>query len=157
MTDTIIVAPHADDEIIGVYSLLADEKTKPIIMYTEDMSNKRKEETLKLREVCNIKAQLFLKNISGLLLKKENTFYFPDPINETHPAHRAQGHNGEILAREGYDVIFYSTEMNVPWKHEVKDVLGKETMMNTVYPSQSILWLYEKKFILFEAYYKWIF
>lgn len=157
MSDTIIVSPHADDEVIGVYSILSNSNIKPIIMYTEDMSNKRKEETLSLREACDIKAQLFLRNISGLLLKKENTFYFPDPINETHPAHRDQGHKGELLARDGYNVIFYSTEMNVPWKHEIKDVLGKETMMDTVYPSQSILWTYEKKFVLFEAYHKWIF
>ena len=157
MSDTIIVAPHADDEVIGNYSILSDSKIKPIIIYTEDMNNKRKEETLNLKRVCDIKAQIYLRQVPGVLLKKENTFYFPDPINETHPAHRAQGHNGELLARDGYDVIFYSTEMNVPWKHEVKDVLGKETMMDTVYPSQSVLWLYEKKFILFEAYYKWIF
>ena len=157
MGDVIIVSPHPDDECIGTFEILSDPNTKPIIIYTEDMNNKRKEETLNLKRVCDIKAQIYLRQVPGVLLKKENTFYFPDPINETHPAHRAQGHNGELLARDGYDVIFYSTEMNVPWKHEVKDVLGKETMMDTVYPSQSVLWLYEKKFILFEAYYKWIF
>ncbi len=156
MSDIIIVAPHGDDEVIGCYEVLAT-KENVIILYTEDMSNKRKEETLSLKEHCRIKAQLYLKQVPSILMKEDNVFYFPDPINETHPAHRAQGHKGELLARDGFDVIFYSTEMNVPWKHESRYVLEKEKMMDSTYPSQSLLWEYEKKFILFEAYHKWIF
>jgi hypothetical protein len=63
----------------------------------------------------------------------------------------------EQIARAGFDVVFYSTIMNVPYIHEVKDPQLKETLINRVYPSQKDLWKYEKKFILFEGRCKWIF
>lgn len=158
MSDLIIVAPHADDELIGCFSVLCGEDTvKPIIIYTEEMNEKRQKEVLLLKEFIDIKAQTFLKTIPPNMMVPGNKFFFPDPINETHPTHRAQGMMGEGLARMGLDVTFYSTEMNVPWKREVVDPDKKEKLLNSIYKSQADLWRYEKKYILFEAYHKWIF
>jgi len=157
MSDTIIVAPHADDELIGCYSVLCDPDLKPIIIYTEEMDEKRQKEVLLLKDFVTLKAQTFLKNVPMSMMKPDNKFYFPDPVHETHPAHRAAGMMGEGLARMGLDVIFYSTEMNVPWKQEVFNPEKKENLLNNIYSSQADLWRYEKKYILFEAYYQWIF
>jgi len=88
--EVIIVAPHPDDEIIGCYSILKNKDLSPKIIYTENVSNERREEALKLKTVIpNIKIQLFQKTIPGHFLSPFNTYYFPDPTYEFHPAHRS--------------------------------------------------------------------
>jgi hypothetical protein len=154
----LIIAPHPDDEIIGCYEILEREKNI-LILYSSDVDFYRKEEALKLREENNnIKGQLFQNTIPPPFLSKKETttFYFPDPVNEIHPTHRVWGMNGESLARSGYDVIFYTTIMNVPYIHEVNSD-KKESLLNKIYSSQKSLWEYEKKFVLFEGRCKWLF
>ena len=158
MGEVIIIAPHGDDEIIGTYRILSDPnlESRPIIIYTEEMDHIRKVEATKLRDNFDIKIQMYLRSIPANLLIRENTFYIPDPIYETHPAHRLQGAIGEQMVRGGYNVIFYCTNMSAPYCHEVKDPGEKERLLNEVYPSQKSLWKHEKKYILFEGYNKWI-
>lgn len=155
MFDIVIISPHPDDEIIGCAgTLIKDEK--PIIIYTEDLEEERKKEALKLREYVDIKAQFFLRSIPSQLLNKQNIFYFPDPIYETHPAHRLQGAIGEQLVRGGFDVVFYNTNMRAPYCHEVENPKKKETLLNNVYPSQKDLWAQDAKYYLFEGRCKWL-
>ena len=155
MSDHVIIAPHPDDEIIGAYETLI--KHRAIIIYTELIDENRKEETLNLKEHFDVKAQMYLRQVPGILLKKENTFYFPDPIYEIHPAHRLMGMVGESFARSGFNVIFYSTNMTAPYIHEVRNPEDKEEVLTECYPSQKKLWEFEKKYILFEGYCKWFF
>jgi len=157
MSNIIIVSPHPDDELIGLSSVLIGNNTNPIIIYTEDIEQNRREESMELKSHVNIKAQLFQKNVPSSFLSKDNIFYFPDPIFETHPVHRLQGIQGEQLARNGYFVIFYTTNMLAPYIHEIKEPKIKEDLLNKVYPSQSSLWQYEKKYVLFEGFCRWIF
>ena len=158
MSDHIIVAPHADDEIIGCHEVITNPDLKPIIIYTEDMDEERKEETLTLRDHCELKVQLYLKQVPPNLLDPamNNTYYFPHPIYETHPAHRLNGIVGESMARNGFKVIFYSTEMNVPFKYECRRPKGKLQLMNDVYPSQQSLWKHDHKYWLFSGYDRWV-
>jgi len=153
----VIIAPHPDDEIIGCYEILSDKTKPPFIIYTGTFSNDRLPECSTLRDHISIGAQLFLNNVPQYLLTKKHTFYFPDPIYETHPEHRAAGFHGEQLARSGLDVVFYTTNMLAPYICETKDPGGKEDLLNKVYPSQSDLWKYEHKYFLFCGYCKWIF
>jgi len=150
---TIIIAPHCDDECIGCYKYL---KEANIIIYDGDTPLERREEALNLKNHFEVN-QLFLKSIPPNLYDTKNKFFIPDPIYENHPLHRSWGFVGEQMARMGLDVTFYSTNMNVPYIHEVKDTKGKEELLNKIYPSQKSLWEYEKKFVLFEGYSKWIF
>jgi hypothetical protein len=152
---TIIIAPHGDDEIIGCYEVLIKERV--IIVYVGNLDDKRKVETKNLCEHFDIKAQYYTRQIPPQLLSRENKFYFPDPIYEIHPNHRLEGMVGESFARSGFDVIFYSTNMNAPYIHEVPVPSEKEKTLNSCYPSQKSLWESEKKYILFEGYCKWIF
>ena len=64
---------------------------------------------------------------------------------------------GESMARQGLDVLFYTTQMNVPYIREVQDSGAKKVLLNSVYFGQSSLWEYEHKYFLFEGYCKWIF
>lgn len=155
MSESIIVAPHPDDEVIGCWEVL--KRDKCIIIYSGMTENKRREEALNLKDHYNISVQLFLNSIPPTFFNKNNTFYFPDPIHEVHPLHRQYGSMGESMARAGEDVVFYSTIMNVPYIHEVSESSDKEDDLNMFYPSQKDLWKYEKKFILFEGRCKWIF
>ena len=152
---SIIWAPHADDEIIGCYEVLI--RDHPAIIYSGDLDNKRREEALKLREHVEIGPQLFLMTVPPSLMQKGNTFYFPDPVEEWHPQHREVGFMGEQLARGGYNVIFYSVNMQAKYIHRAPDATAKKELLDKVYPSQADLWKYDNKYYLFEGYCKWIF
>jgi len=151
----VIIAPHPDDEIIGTYMILAS--SNPIIIYSGTTDVKRREEAHKLLDHVSVKAQMFQMSIPPPLLNKNSLFYFPDPYFERHPIHRQYGMMGEQMARGKMNVIFYTTNMNAPYIHEIPDSKGKEDLLNKVYPSQRDLWKYEKKYVLFEGYNKWLF
>jgi hypothetical protein len=155
--DYVIVAPHPDDELIGNYELIVYKKINPIIVYTSDIDPDRKQECLSLPNYVEVKGQLFCKEVPTNLLTPNVTIFFPDPVSEIHPEHRRCGSRGEELARHGVNVIFYSTNMNVPYLHEVKDFKQKRHLLEKVYPSQKNLWKTENKYFLFEARSKWIF
>ena len=157
MKDTCIISPHCDDECIGLYSVLTNPDIKPIIIYTEETTDMRRNDALKLKNFVPIKAQLFLRNVPNSLLHKDNVFYFPHPTTEVHPAHRLQGMQGEQLCRAGYDVIFYSINMNAHFISEVKEPEKKKKLLDEVYPSQKSLWNNDAKYHLFEGMCKWIF
>jgi len=153
-SQTIIIAPHPDDEIIGCYENLQEAN---LIIYDGDTPANRRNEILNLRNHFKQINQLFLKSIPPNLLNTENKFLFPDPIYEIHPLHRSWGFVGEQYARMGLNIIFYNTTMTAPYIHEVKNINEKKGLLNEVYLSQRSLWRYEKKYILFEGYCQWLF
>lgn len=158
MTDSekqvVIIAPHCDDEIIGAYDILTTKK--PIIIYDANVSLERRNEAVTLKEYVDIKGQTFHKDIPSIFLN-ECQIFAPDPFFEINPSHRRWGFLAEQAARRGADVTFYNTIMNAPYIRESKTPNHKETLLNKVYPSQETLWKYEKKYVIYEGYVKWIF
>lgn len=157
--EVVIIAPHIDDELIGCFSVLMNKEISPIIIYTENANNERRDEAILLKKYLNhIKVQLFSKNIPSNFISPINTLYFPDPHFEIHPEHRRVGMIGEEILRNGLckNVIFYSTIMNAPYIYEIKNPKEKKNMLDKVYKSQKSLWQFDHKFFLFEGFCKWI-
>jgi len=149
MTKYIIVAPHADDEIIGCYESLVSGLVAKVLFSNE-----------KALTEASASSEHFL---FGRQLIEDHDFYsgryiylFPDPTYETHPEHRRIGALGEELLRAGQEVIFYTTNMLTPYIHEVSQPLTKRKCLDTLYPTKKDLWEYEHKYFLFEGYTKWI-
>lgn len=151
----VIIAPHYDDEIIGNFEILIQDPA-PIIIYTCHPDSEREKEAGNLRKYTNVKIQYFLNNIPSHLLSPDHILYFPDPVYEIHPLHRKWGAVGEECFRNGLNVVFYSTNMNAPYIHEVSQSQKKRQFLNEIYSSQSDLWRYDHKYFLFEGRCKWI-
>ncbi len=155
-SETIIISPHYDDEIIGSYEIISNPEINSIIIYTT-VDKIRMEESLKLKdELENIQVQLFQKAIPPMFLDPKNILYFPDPIYEFHPEHRKLGAYGEELFRQGLNIIFYSINMQAPYIHEVKQSKNKKELLNKIYPSQKDMWKYEYKYFIWEGRYKFL-
>jgi hypothetical protein len=146
----IIIAPHADDEIIGCYELLATGMVKSVL-FPDETALKEAEKSSEhfLFSRGHIEDEDYYKSL-------EITYVFPDPYFETHPKHRELGSLGESLLRQHRHVIFYSTTMSAPYIHEVTQPALKRQCLNKLYPTKKDLWAYEHKFFLFEGYNKWI-
>ncbi len=154
---SIIVAPHPDDEIIGCYEVLKRDK-HVVVIYGGTTKSERRGETSNLKKFFeNVHVQLFQNSIPTDLMHKDNVLYFPDPTTEIHPLHRSYGFQGESIARAGFKVVFYTTQMNVPYIHEVEDPKDKKMYLESCYPSQADLWKYDHKYFLFEGYCRWMF
>lgn len=153
----VIVAPHCDDCLIGCYEIIRDNPDNPpVILYVGNPPQERRDEALKLRDHTDITMQMFCNSIPPIFLNPSTQFYFPDPSTEIHPLHRIWGSQGENMLRNRMNVIFYTTNMNVPYIHEVENSQKKEDLLNEIYPSQKSLWEYDKKYILFEGRCKWL-
>ena len=156
--NTVIVAPHVDDELIGCFDILSTIANNVFIIYGETPDMIRKEEALALKaKFLNVKAQYFSsQSVPPIFLNPRATLYFPDPYFETHPKHRSWGAIGESLLRNGLEVIFYSVQMNAPYIYEVEHWLKKKELLDKIYPSQSDLWKSDAKYYLFEGRTKWM-
>lgn len=153
----VIISPHCDDELIGCYEIIANDEPTAII-FTEAMEKERQEESLSLRETYkNLEWYFFTKEIPSGLIDLENTFYFPDPIHETHPHHRMWGYKGIELLRKGIDVRFYSVNMKAPYIRVLEKEVSqrKKELLDKTYPSQKSLWEMDHGLWLFEGRCKW--
>lgn len=148
----IILSPHADDELIGLFEFL-EKGMIDMVRYLEPMEQRRKKEAENLCIHYGIKVS-FRSDLEGL--EEYDRLFFTDPIYEVHPAHRKWGMEGEKLLRNGRDVIFYSVNMQAPYIHEVKNAKRKNMLLNRFYPSQRDLWINNSIYFLFEGYVKWL-
>jgi len=151
MKKYVIIAPHADDEIIGCHELLYSGMVETVLFSDEeDLFDA-------LRSIDNFGFSAKLIENWNFSLHSANMIYlFPDPVYETHPDHRGLGFIGEALLRTGQEVIFYTTNMLAPYIHEVSQPHTKRNCLDNLYPTKKDLWKYEHKYFLFEGYTQWI-
>ena len=107
-------------------------------------------------ELTEVKNIFFTTEIPPVYMDMGTQFYFPDPTTELHPDHRKWGGIGEQLLRQGFDVTFYTTNMNAPYMREVGNPEAKKRLLDAVYPSQKSLWEYDHKYFLFEGGCRWV-
>jgi hypothetical protein len=148
MKKYVIVAPHADDEIIGCYELLLTGLVDSVIFGNSQAC----EEAILSSEHFGFN----IKCLDDIETDITKIFLFPDPTYELHPEHRRLGSIGEELLRAGQAVVFYTTNMLAPYIHEVTQPLIKRKCLGTLYPKKNALWVYDYKYFLFEGYTKWI-
>jgi len=150
MIRTLIVAPHADDELIGCFTVLQKEKTA--VVFLEELTLTRRFEAAKSSELFNF--HLYFRPIGMVLeryitnLREEHSFeriYVP-ARSDWHPAHR----NTNTMLRD-IATHFYSVDMG-----EGSALLGdaeagqKRQALEHCYPSQAQLWRRDHKYWLFE-------
>ena len=150
MKKYVIIAPHADDEIIGCFKLLSTGLVETVLL----PDNKQLNEAVPSGEHFGFSLKLIEDFDFYLLVNK--IFLFPDPIYETHPEHRKLGMLGEELCRIGQEVIFYTTNMLAPYIFESTQPAIKRKCLNMLYPTKKSLWEYEHKYFLFEGYTQWL-
>ena len=145
----IIIAPHADDELIGCSTLLQWGKIDGII-YVKT-TQKREVEARKLCKDIDVKCWFLCGDIWNLLnLLPEYTYYIPSP-EDGHPLHSLVYY---LMFHEYPNLIVYSTYMNDYFVREVEDPQYKLNLLNKYYPSQKSLWEFDHKYFLFEGHAK---
>jgi hypothetical protein len=152
----IIVAPHADDELIGCGEILLHAENVTVLLQEGMPNDARMKETEAVLQCILLNAQLGLKRVverlsiqnyvkSVCARRKPTTqvIWFPDPHYETHPEHKlfTDDLKQKILHNmAGCPVIFglYSVRMNTPYLHKLdKGTCASKMILADHYVSQS--------------------
>jgi hypothetical protein len=150
-----ILAPHADDEIIGCYEVLKEGKSKDKIVYFPSLHIREEAEEACLQ--LDFERRIFDEyTFHQKVVDNSEAFFFPDPTYEWHPDHKKYGNIGMQLWREGHSVFFYVTNMVCPYLREVKQPIMKQSILDLCYPQKASLWKYDHKYFLFEGQTKYI-
>jgi len=142
----VIVAPHADDELIGCFELLNSDEDCTVALPDTTPENRVSETKSVLyavgkegahKNVC--KVVNFTRNIEIFCkaqgdndnsINKQTICWFPDPRFERHPEHTLLGQIGLELFRTTMNesnivVGFYSINMNAPYVYTLPELLAK--------------------------------
>ena len=162
MEQHVIFAPHVDDAVIGCFGIIMKQSCE--VYYAVPPTEERKHEartagthlgfTPNFLEVGGI-ANLVFRVVSEL--GNDTIVWAPDPHWEQHPLHKALGAM-VVEACRGAELQFgsYSTNMNVPYLHELsKEQKVEKRNALTYFPSQQDLWHYDHKYFLFEGRSLW--
>ena len=143
LKDTLIVAPHADDELIGCYTVLRDHGPRTDVAVMYETTEARMAEA----QHC---ARLFGHSLvpqTPLPPPKNYKNVYVPSIRDLHPAHK------EVNRRwRTYATHYYSVDMG-----DFKTVLDaqnqqhKRCALDTAYPSQGALWQNDASYYLFES------
>lgn len=151
----IIIAPHADDEIIGCFDFLRSELVEYVLFPEENVGAFL--EAKKSAELFRFGIQPFSTEVLEKIVNQaKGLVFFPNPVYELHPEHRKLGGIAETLVKKGAgNIVFYSTNMNAPHMKESPYSKKKKEALDYCYPEKKSLWEYDHKYFLFEAYTMW--
>lgn len=151
--EKIIIAPHADDEVIGCFDVLMS-KTVTTVLYGNE---KELDQSAKSANAFKFNPEVFDPELLRSKAHPQMMLFFPDPNYELHPDHKMFGNLGIEYNRQGLNVVFYVTNMLAPYIFERKDPEKKMAFLNNVYHWKKDLWQYDYKYFLFEGYAKYYF
>ncbi len=146
----IIIAPHADDELIGCFQLLETGCINDVV-YVERMPEERKQEALVLCNYYGIGSVFLYGNVDKLMrtVFGNCNFYIPS-ARDFHSLHILVHH----LIRRRYNrdkIHVYSVYMNDWFIDDTQNPLIKKQALDKFYPSQKSMWEHDHKFFLFEG------
>jgi hypothetical protein len=137
----LILAPHADDEVIGCWSVLLDPEVTVSVVYFFELTDERKAEAL----VCCASFGFDLE------FADFNTYEIPDGYHEVYVPSRKDWHADHKMVNAKYRnkaTKFYSVDMACGKLVQVPR--AKQKLLNDIYPSQASLWENNDKYWLFE-------
>lgn len=139
--DTVIIAPHVDDEVIGCWSFLSSGKIDAVI-YLNELTDIRRREA----EACARRFD-FIPFFDDIPMERVvgKTLLVP-AITDSHPDHKAANKRWRLHSQ----VLFYSVDMNNGTKKLVTDFAAKKDALDALFPSQSSLWANNAAYYLFE-------
>ena len=148
-TATSIWAPHADDEIIGCFSVLNRQMTNVSVHFATGYE----EAVWSAAHFSFERCKLDLSRSSWY------TVYAPDPATDPHPLHQFIGQRAQQLFRERKigRLLLYTTTMNATYISELSDVQKgkKHFALDKCYADKSSLWKYDHRYWLFEGHIEW--
>lgn len=153
----IIIAPHADDEIIGCHAILHSREVATVAFpFKNKVAVEEAKDCNKLFGFTSATFSTF-QDVLVWAIKAHSDgglIFFPDPTYELHPDHRMIGAWGERLVKEQHfnNIVYYTTNMNAPYMQETELLTYKKEDLDKCYPSKKSLWEYDHKYFLFEGY-----
>lgn len=164
-----VIAPHPDDEIIGMWSALVYYKAQRLVQpdyrvtvgYCDVTSPERGAEIDTAAQLFGFEKAIRLpeESLEGFidaLVAREvhGPVWAPDNAWDHHPLHKLVGTFTRHACR-AHTKRFgtYSVDMNTPYLRELpdKDKATKLNALETCYPSQASLWQSDHKYFLFEG------
>ena len=147
----IIIAPHADDELIGCYSLIK-RKLIHSVWYIDSPPARFEYAKKAGEELGFFTSEVDFRDLHTALWGSNNTlttFLVPD-IADNHLLHKAVNCIGRL---SGAKLGYYTTDMNTGYVRELSedDKREKREVLNRFYPDQSSLWERDWKYFLFEG------
>lgn len=146
----VILAPHADDELIGCWSLLTSGLIHTVIYFYE-LDRVRRQEAINCAATYNF-LPLFAADFNvqqWVASYKTDTFYLPN-FHDSHPDHKQINRDYRTLP----SVRYYSVDLDNAANKAVfspTDQCQKRFALDSLYPSQRELWNVNHSYFLFEA------
>jgi len=149
----VIIAPHADDELIGCYSKIINREIL-YSYYVAECDEIRRAEAVTLCSAFGITP--FFLNGQVLMLTdilrgiEAIELYIPSP-NDNHNLHKLIYYLVYHL-RLTVPIIVYSVYMNDFFIRPISNHEQKRIDLDHYYPSQKALWKHDARYYLFEGY-----
>lgn len=145
----IIISPHADDELIGAFSLIKKGLIDKVIYV--DVTPIRHRYARQVGRELGFSVEIIeFKNLYTFLEKNPSCTYLVPDATDAHPLH---GAINAIARFSGCKLGYYSVDMIASFVRELseEDKKEKREMLNKYYPDQSSLWENDWKYFLFEG------
>ena len=154
----LVISPHPDDEIIGLFEVLSKHHCD-VLTFGKSDGDARIKEFLESAKFMGFTPFVFydLEQMRRALVVSSNGLvsplvFTPDP-SERHPLHRLCTSLVESIFSQRY-VVYYTTDMTTDYVQVADHSDEKHKALDMMYPSQADMWKYEHKYWLFEGYRK---